>query len=149
MLASLIVVLPGPFAGGSLVVRHGMAEERIGFDEAAAGTGACYAAFYADCEHEVRPVTSGIRLALAYNLVLKPQRGPSRQAVKPSTPADAIVSAIDSCVGMRRARPVVFALEHHYTQRGLSLDLLGRRHGCSAGRMEAVQRSSVLPALPV
>ena len=36
MLASLIVVLPGPFAGGSLVVRHGMAEERIGFDEAAA-----------------------------------------------------------------------------------------------------------------
>ena len=149
MLASLIVVLPGPFAGGSLVVRHGMAEERIGFDEAAAGTGACYAAFYADCEHEVRPVTSGIRLALAYNLVLKPRRGPSRREVMPSAPADAIVSAIESCVGMRRARPVVFALEHHYTQRGLSLDLLGRRHGCSAGRMEAVQRSSVLPALPV
>ncbi len=28
----------------------------------------CYAAFYADCQHEVQPVTSGHRLALIYNL---------------------------------------------------------------------------------
>lgn len=28
-----------------------------------------YAAFYADCEHEVLPVTSGYRLTLVYNLV--------------------------------------------------------------------------------
>jgi hypothetical protein len=28
-----------------------------------------YAAFYADCEHELTPLTSGMRLVLAYNLV--------------------------------------------------------------------------------
>ena len=28
-----------------------------------------YAAFYADCEHELSPITSGMRLVLVYNLV--------------------------------------------------------------------------------
>jgi hypothetical protein len=28
-----------------------------------------YAAFFADCEHELTPLTSGMRLVLAYNLV--------------------------------------------------------------------------------
>jgi hypothetical protein len=28
-----------------------------------------YAAFFADCEHELSPVTAGMRLVLAYNLV--------------------------------------------------------------------------------
>ena len=29
-----------------------------------------YAAFYADCEHEVRPLKKGYRLCLVYNLTL-------------------------------------------------------------------------------
>jgi hypothetical protein len=28
-----------------------------------------YAAFFADCEHELSPITSGMRLVLVYNLV--------------------------------------------------------------------------------
>ena len=72
MVASLIVVLPNPFEGGTLIVRHGAAKETLTFAEAAAGKAPCYAAFYADCEHEVQRVTRGVRLCLAYNLVLKP-----------------------------------------------------------------------------
>jgi hypothetical protein len=122
MVASLIAVLPNPFEGGTLVVRHGPAEREIPFRDAASGTGACFAAFYADCEHEVRRVTSGVRIALAYNLVLAPSH-----AVRPATPAapaDALVEAIGTWVARHPAEPLVFALEHHYTQRGLSLDLL-------------------------
>ncbi len=124
MVASLIVVLPNSFEGGRLVVRHGSAEQKLTFDQAVAGESACYAAFYADCEHEVERVTRGTRIALAYNLVLKPQRGKTASAAKPDAPADVLAEMINSWVALQPSEPLVFALDHHYTQRGLSLDLL-------------------------
>ncbi|REJ76643.1 MAG: 2OG-Fe(II) oxygenase [Planctomycetota bacterium] len=124
MVASLIVVLPNSFEGGNLIVRHGAVEQRLTFDEAAAGKSPCFAAFYADCEHEIRRVTRGVRIALAYNLVLKPQRGKSSATAKPTASIDALAGSIESWVAMQPAQPLVFALEHHYTQRGLSLELL-------------------------
>ncbi len=122
MVASLIVVLPNPFEGGRLIVRHGAARQQLAFEEAAAGRGPCFAAFYADCEHEVERVTHGVRIALAYNLVLKP--GTSLQSAKRTPAADRLAQAIGSWVTRQPATPLVFALNHHYTQRGLSLDLL-------------------------
>src|SRR6185369_9346157 len=81
------------------------------------------ASFYADCEHEVKRVTRGIRLCLAYNLVLKPnpeEPGPEKR----TAPVDELAESIRSWVTKHRAKPLVFALEHHYTERGLALDLL-------------------------
>ena len=124
MVASLIVVLPNRFEGGTLVVRHGAAKQTLTFDEAAGGKAPCYAAFYADCEHEVQRVTSGVRLCLAYNLVLKPKRVKASAAAKAAAPADVLAESIGSWVAKQPAKPLVFTLEHHYTQRGLSLDLL-------------------------
>src|SRR5262249_3562329 len=124
MVASLIVVLPNPFEGGRLIVRHGAAKQKLAFKEAAAGKAACFAAFYADCEHEVERVTYGVRVALAYNLVLKPQPGKPSAAARPTAPVDQLAEALESWVTRQPARPLVFALDHHYTQRGLSLDLL-------------------------
>jgi predicted 2-oxoglutarate/Fe(II)-dependent dioxygenase YbiX len=124
MLATLVVVLPNPFEGGRLIVRHGAARQKLAFEEAAAGRSPCFAAFYADCEHEVERVTRGVRVALVYNLVLKPQRGKAAPAAKPAPPVDALVGSIESWVAKQPARPLVFALEHLYTQRGLSLNLL-------------------------
>jgi hypothetical protein len=124
MVASMIVVLPNPFEGGALVVRHGSAEQKFTFDEAAAGKAVCYAAFFADCEHEVERVTRGTRICLAYNLVLKPNHVRSRDALKSPAPADQLADTISSWVTTQPGKPLVFALEHHYTQRGLSLDLL-------------------------
>jgi hypothetical protein len=123
MLASMIVVLPNRFEGGELIVRHGAAEEKLTFDEAANGKAPCYAAFYADCEHEVQRVIHGVRLCLAYNLVLKPRRGKSSDVAKPATPVDALAESIRSWIAKQPTTPLVFALEHHYTERGLSLDL--------------------------
>ncbi len=124
MVASMIIVLPNRFEGGTLVVRHGTAKQTLTFDEAAAGKAPCYAAFYADCEHEVQRVTSGVRLCLAYNLVLKPKRVKPSAAANPAAPADVLVESIGSWFARQPTKPLVFALEHHYTQQGLSLDLL-------------------------
>lgn len=63
MFGTLVVVLPSAHRGGELVMRHAGREvvaELSGeeFSELK------FAAFYADCEHEVRPVTEGHRVCL-------------------------------------------------------------------------------------
>ena len=125
MLATLVVVLPTPFSGGALVVRHQSDRQTFRFEEAASGKAANYVAFYADCEHEVQRVTQGYRLCLTYNLVLKADRRAKKSPPAASTtPAEVLASSIGGWVSARQAEPLVFALEHHYTQRGLTLDLL-------------------------
>jgi hypothetical protein len=124
MVASLIVVLANPFDGGALVVRHGSMKQTLRFEQAAQGKAPCYAAFYADCEHEVQRVTHGIRLCLAYNLLLKPEGVKPADSAKRAAPADMLTESIRSWVATQPAKPLVFALEHHYTQRGLAPELL-------------------------
>jgi predicted 2-oxoglutarate/Fe(II)-dependent dioxygenase YbiX len=126
MVASLAVVLPTPFSGGELVVRHEAAQQVFRFEEAAEGNRPSYVAFYADCEHEVRRVTRGRRLCLTYNLVMRPKRrSKDKQAARSSAQAaDAVATSINSWIAARPREPLVFALEHQYTQKGLAVDLL-------------------------
>ncbi|MGE5192760.1 MAG: 2OG-Fe(II) oxygenase [Deltaproteobacteria bacterium] len=126
MVGSLIVALPTHFDGGSLTVRHQGISQHVDFKEAAAGRAPSYAAFYADCEHEVAHVSYGNRLCLAYNLVL---RAPARKkqpspSIRNGGPVKTLADSISSWVAKEKAEPLVFALDHHYTQRGLSRDLL-------------------------
>ena len=66
MIGSLVVGLPSTFRGGALEVQHG--------GETATYRGSkqslSLVAFYSDCRHQVRPVTSGHRIVLTYNLLL-------------------------------------------------------------------------------
>ncbi|WP_428666649.1 2OG-Fe(II) oxygenase [Reyranella sp.] len=67
MFATLVIVLPSAHSGGELVVRHLGREVTLELrpdDPAELG----FAAFYADCVHDVRPVVSGYRLTLVYSL---------------------------------------------------------------------------------
>jgi predicted 2-oxoglutarate/Fe(II)-dependent dioxygenase YbiX len=68
MFGTMVIVLPSAFTGGELVVKHqGETEE---FDQSTTSSfGSQYIAFYADCKHELKTVTSGYRLCLVYNLV--------------------------------------------------------------------------------
>jgi predicted 2-oxoglutarate/Fe(II)-dependent dioxygenase YbiX len=61
MFATLVIVLPSFSAGGDLVVRHQDKEVRLDARSDDPGEVA-FAAFYADCVHEVLPVTEGHRL---------------------------------------------------------------------------------------
>jgi hypothetical protein len=87
-----------------------------------------YAAFYADCEHEIRPVTDGNRLCLIYNLIQRPSD--SRQQGQLSVPDyDAEVASAARLLAEWARRPdtppkIVYLLEHHYTPAGLSFSRL-------------------------
>ena len=65
MVGTLVVSLPSAHTGGELVVEHGgrsvtyrVLREKLSF-----------VAFYADCRHEVKPVRSGYRVTLTFNLL--------------------------------------------------------------------------------
>lgn len=70
MFATLVVALPSQSEGGELVVRHKDREARLDLqcDEP---SDVAFAAFYADCVHEVLPVMAGCRATLVFNLVRK------------------------------------------------------------------------------
>jgi predicted 2-oxoglutarate/Fe(II)-dependent dioxygenase YbiX len=78
MFATLVVALPSQSKGGELVVRHNDREARLDLqcDEPSE---VAFAAFYADCVHEVLPVTSGCRATLVFNLM----RGGKGVAIEP------------------------------------------------------------------
>src|SRR3954466_6306406 len=84
MFATLVVALPSSFSGGELVVRHKGREVRLDLraDDPAE---VAFAAFYADCVHEVLPVTRGCRLILVYNLL---RRGRGRAPEPPDYTAE-------------------------------------------------------------
>ncbi|KAL8364539.1 hypothetical protein RB595_003697 [Gaeumannomyces hyphopodioides] len=73
---SLVVALPCQHEGGQLIVRH--AEHTITYDWSTSKAGADavhWAAFYSDCEHEVKELTGGHRVTLTYNLYYAPGVG--------------------------------------------------------------------------
>ncbi|KAJ0393993.1 hypothetical protein P43SY_009878 [Pythium insidiosum] len=151
MFATLVVVLPGYYDGGALVVypprrkgepytwhgrhRHGLKTLH-------------YAAFYADCEHQVLPVTSGNRLCLTYNLVVSSSSPsvPRFDVTHPSIPGllDAMTAYFKTPLqesqliwshalswskgttgeGKRMPMGYVHVLDHKYTNEGLRIERL-------------------------
>jgi hypothetical protein len=123
MVATLVVVLPSAFQGGELVVRHEGQERVIDF-----GTPnrnpfhTHFAAFYADCEHEVRPLREGYRLCLVYNLTL----AKAKKAITAPRTAERIDAVANILRSWSAIDPLKLAvpLEHRYTQDGLVWDAL-------------------------
>ena len=78
MFGTLVVTLPSAHRGGELRIRHSGREVTVDTSSAEFSE-LSYVAFYADCEHEARPVQEGNRVCLVYNLVQK--RGKSRNRI--------------------------------------------------------------------
>lgn len=144
MIGSLVILLPSTSKGGGLVIEH--------HDEKQSHRGSAdqlvLVAFYADCRHEVRPVTAGYRAALTYNLFLDgPSPVPERPAAKPvaalvdlvrsyfATPRPALGSRWPSAGPPDR---LVYLLDHEYTQRGLSWRLLKNGDAVRASMLREV-----------
>ncbi len=125
MVATLVVVLPSSFEGGELIVRHEGQERTIDFGGPAGDVFHIqYAAFYADCEHEVRPLEKGYRLCLVYNLTLAKSKK-SRSAPRDSQHVDSIARLLRNWADEDgSAEKLGIALDHQYTQHGLSWDAL-------------------------
>jgi hypothetical protein len=123
MVATLVVVLPSSFQGGELVIRHDGEERTIDFGDGGNPFRIHYAAFYADCEHEVRPLRAGHRLCLVYNLTLA--RSKRRIAAPRLTePIERIRQILEDWPIEDAPLKLVVTLAHQYTKDGLTWDKL-------------------------
>ncbi len=124
MVATLVVVLPSSFTGGELVVRHEGEERVIDFGRAEFNPfHTHFAAFYADCEHEVRPLRTGYRLCLVYNLTLaKAKKGIS--APRTAEYIEDIARILRGWSADEATHKLAVTLDHQYTPDGLVWDAL-------------------------
>ena len=93
MFATLVVVLPSEHTGGELIVRHGAREERPTLSGVELDL-LRWAAFYADCKHELLPLRSGNRVALVYNLLRT--HGPTLNAPDNSSVVDSLAKVLNT-----------------------------------------------------
>ncbi len=124
MVATLVIVLPSPHEGGELVIRHEGREEIIDFGGASSKPFQIhFAAFYADCAHEVRPLRQGYRLCLVYNLTL----GKGKKAIKApraSEHIEEVAALLAQWAKDPAGRKLAITLGHEYTEKGLAWDAL-------------------------
>jgi hypothetical protein len=144
MIGSLVVILPSSAKGGALVIeRHVEQVEYRGSPDRLV-----LVAFYADCRHQVRPVTAGYRAVLTYNLFLDAQAGAAASAVgmSPSSLIDSVREYFATPRPQRawqradagKPERLVYLLDHEYTQRGLAWDLLKNGDAIRAGMLRDV-----------
>ena len=150
MIATLSIALPVAGAGGEIVVRHRGRERTIDMT-AAEPSELAFAAFYADCEHEVRPVTEGYRLSLVFNLCL---RAGDTDTPRTAPDYDQQVDRLAERLAAWRqdgAEKLAWVLEHEYTEAGLSFDVLKNRDAAvarilaaAAGRADCALHAAIL-----
>jgi predicted 2-oxoglutarate/Fe(II)-dependent dioxygenase YbiX len=136
MFATLVIVLPSVSAGGELLIRHRGREVCLPL-ACADPSDAAFAAFYADCVHEVRPVTSGSRLTLVYNLIRSGKPGPAsppqyldQQAALTAMLAD--WAAMPDADRSEEPEKLVYPLEHAYSAAELGFDRLKNADAAAA-----------------
>ena len=123
MVATLTISLPTAGAAGELVIRHRDREEIIDMN-AAEPSELAFAAFYADCSHETRPVRDGHRLSLVYNLCVLPGDTETRRHAPDYSAEAELVAGLLADWRDDGAGKLVWLLEHDYTAAGLAFDTL-------------------------
>ncbi len=123
MFGTLVVTLPSAHDGGELVIRHAGREAVLDL-RGAAPSEIQFGAFYADCEHEVRPLRAGYRVCLIYNLVQKKRKTRLNPPDHRHSIAEAAKLLAQWASGGQRPDKIVHLLEHHYTQATLSFSTL-------------------------
>ena len=146
MVATLVVSLPVPGAGGELVIRHQGRETVVDMrtDEPSE---LVYAAFYADCEHEILPVTDGHRVCLVYNLMLQDGSETPLEAPDYGAEIDRIAAELGArCRDPGASGKLVWLLEHDYSAAGLSFGTL-KNVDAAIGRVltAAAERANCAP----
>ena len=125
MFATLVIQLPSDYSGGHLAVYHQSETKTFNFSGAAGRTSFHYSAFYADCQHEIKPVTKGYRLCLVYNLVYT---GPG-DSPAPSDNQKVVSKFVSSMKEWTEAADaeyplMAYMLQHKYSRAGLSFKSL-------------------------
>jgi hypothetical protein len=123
MFGTLIVGLPSRYTGGELCVQFEGVKEVADFSQTAEKYLLNYAAFYADCDHEVKPLTSGYRVCLVYNLVQQ-KSGKKIGLQSIHTHATRLAEILTQKEVTEDTTPYIILLGHQYTPENFSYDAL-------------------------
>ena len=154
MFGTLVLVLPSAHQGGELVLRH--AGQEVTVDMAALENSEIgFVAFYADCEHELRPVIAGHRVCVVYNLLQSP--GAAGDSAKllgipdESKTVEAAAGLLESAfAGPGAPVKIAWLLEHYYSPDGLSFAALKAADRARAEVLvKAAQRSGCVAHLGI
>ncbi|KAG8958289.1 hypothetical protein FRC00_002870 [Tulasnella sp. 408] len=148
MFATLVLILPSQFTGGTLHLSHGGDSVRIDTSSRSLSS-TSVVAWYSDVTHAIQPVTSGYRLALSYNIMHAPATGSSRRSSIPRLPSshEAIQLLRGAFLAWRNQvfdrnvpMKIVSLLDHKYTQ--ATLKHRGRKllKGIDAYRVSHLER---------
>jgi hypothetical protein len=122
MFGTLVIVLPSAHRGGELIIRH--AGREVVLDMSTSEVSELrFAAFYADCEHEVRPITEGHRVCLIYNLIQRQDAKADKPLAAPLYDSETSAAAAmlkDAFVPSEAPAKLAWLLEHQYSPAGLS-----------------------------
>jgi predicted 2-oxoglutarate/Fe(II)-dependent dioxygenase YbiX len=146
MFGTLVIVLPSHCDGGELLVRHQDREVLLDLrcEDPAEAT---FAAFFADCLHEVLPVTAGCRLTLVYNLLRRGREtspGPPDYSTEQTGAVALLQQWSESAPAPNNETPLklVHLLEHAYTPAELGFHTLKGADAAAARVLaEATQQS--------
>ncbi|HKG70012.1 MAG TPA: 2OG-Fe(II) oxygenase, partial [Segetibacter sp.] len=119
MFGTLTIVLPCRHTGGELVVSFDNKDEVVDFAKDSSDYKIAYAAFYADCDHEIKPVTAGYRICLVYNLVQK-KAGEKIKPATVETHAVQLANIIKEQEQRGDIKPYIVLLGHQYTPENFS-----------------------------
>ena len=124
MIATLIVALPSEHEGGQLIISHADQEKVIDFSDDQNLSLFQHALFYADCQHEIKPVLSGHRLCLIYNVAVK-----GEGAFNASPNFSAEVDELAKIFELQKSAQAYFAIQlnHQYSNRNFSIQTLKGR----------------------
>jgi len=139
MFATLVIVLPSLYSGGELVVSH--KQETVKLDlHSQQDEEVSFAAFYADCVHEVLPINDGCRLTLIYNLIRSDKKIPLPTPPEYFHAEKRIVALLNhwaQSLNEKNAKneipeKLIFLLEHEYSIAELKFNALKNRDAASA-----------------
>lgn len=124
MVATLIIILPSMHQGGTLIIDHKGSKQQF--------QSSCFSldkltliGFYADCHHQVELLKEGYRLVLTYDLIMENEaclNSPNENSNKPLI--QSLKDYFNEDLKDRDFKRYVYLLDHSYTQKGLSWDLL-------------------------
>ncbi len=119
MFGTLVIGLPAGHTGGALHIRFDGREEIVDFSPATGNYKMPFVAFFADCDHEIKPVTSGYRICLVYNLlyVSGSKKVESPRFMSQAKDMAALLATLADSIELQ---PKVVLLDHQYTPENFS-----------------------------
>jgi hypothetical protein len=123
MFGTLIIGLPYTHTGGELVIRFDGKEKIIDFSVPLSDYKIPYVAFFADCDHEIKPITSGHRVSLVYNLI-QSQGSQKLCQSEMSSQINQMSTLLKSMATSVSNTPKAVLLEHQYTPANFSFNSL-------------------------